>query len=65
MKLGDMITIMWQKGKGSNIHGGLEYVISKDKILCLNDLREIWRYLNQELPFEQMIVLKPVEKENK
>lgn len=55
MKLGDAITLMWQHGHGSNIHVGLQYVIRDDKALCLNDLREVWNYLNQDVPFESAI----------
>lgn len=55
MKLGDAITLMWQHGHGSNIHSGLVYEVRTGKTLCLNDLREVWSYLNQEIPLESTI----------
>ena len=52
MKLGDALHIAWQHGHGSNIHTGLCYELRDGTLLCLNDLRAIWEYLNQEIPLE-------------
>lgn len=56
MKLGDAIHIIWQSSHSSSIHRALAYETSDGKTICLNDLRAIWEYLNQDVPLEGTIV---------
>lgn len=56
MKLGDAIHIIWQCSHSSSIHRALEYETSDGKTICLNDLRAIWEYLNQDVALEGTIV---------
>lgn len=56
MKVGDVITLMWQSGAShAVIGGGLCYVTSDGKELSDNELRCIWELLNKELPIESKL----------
>lgn len=56
MKLGDLITELWQHSKKPLISEGLVYKCVDGKTtICLNDLRAIWTYLNQDVPVESRI----------
>lgn len=57
MKRGDLLHYMWQHGHASNIHGGICYELQNGKTLCLNDLRAIWEYLNDDIPFVDIKVV--------
>lgn len=58
MKLGDALHIIWQHSHGSAIHGSPIYynVPGVAAKICLNDIRAIWEYLNQDVPLEGTII---------
>lgn len=56
MKVGDVITLMWQSGAShAVIGGGFCYVTSDGKEISDNELRCIWDVLNKELPIESKL----------